>query len=59
MSFRTEYVTEMTDHERISALAWIGHRYPDVFDEMREDVEKQRSVREKPEGAAGENEGHG
>jgi hypothetical protein len=45
MSFRTEYVTEMTDHERISALVWIGHHHPDVFDAVREDVKKQRAIR--------------
>jgi hypothetical protein len=48
---RTEYVLNMTPDERVSALTLLGHRHPEVFDEIAADIEEQRRIRARREAA--------
>lgn len=54
MTSRTDEAVAMTSDERISALVYLGQHHPEVFDEVLADIEHQRRIREKREGAARE-----
>jgi hypothetical protein len=43
---RTQFVLEMTDHQRIAALTRLGTLHPEIFDDVvLGDTERQRAIR--------------
>lgn len=57
MTSRTDQAVAMTSDERISALVYLGQHYPQIFDEVLADIEHQRRIRAKREGAAAREDG--
>ena len=49
MTSRTDKAVAMLEHERLSALVYIGNHHPEIFDEAMGDIEHQRRIRAKRE----------